>query len=68
MARLIALKHLALNNAIWYRDASGAHYAADITAVDTTLQSWGVVKIKVVRHLDTRPLWITRKQVMSVCD
>jgi hypothetical protein len=68
MASMIALKHLTINNAIWYRDPSGAHHAADIVAVDTTLKSWGVVKIKVVRHRDTLPLWITRKQVISVCD
>jgi hypothetical protein len=68
MANVIALKHLTLHTAIWYRDSSGAHHAADITAVDTTLKSWGVVKIKVVRHRDALPLWITRKQVLGVCD
>jgi hypothetical protein len=68
MAKLIALKHLTLKNAIWYCDESGAHHAADITEVNTTLKSWGIVKIRVVRHRDARPLWINRKQVVSVCD
>lgn len=65
---LIALKHLVINTPIWYKDATGARYAADITQVNTTLKSWGIIKIKVVRHHDRLPLWINRKQVTGLCD
>lgn len=68
MAALIALKHLTINNSIWYRDSSGAQHAANITAVNTQLKGWNIIKIHVVRHRDQLPLWITRKQVVGVCD
>jgi len=65
---MIAMKHLTPHTAIWYKTTTGARYSADIIGVNTTMKAWGIVKVHILRHHDHMPLWITRKQVIEVCD
>lgn len=65
---MVALKQLQPHTAIWYKDTQGGQHAADILDVKTTLKSWGIIKVHIERHHDRMPLWIDRKQILSVCD
>lgn len=64
---MLALRHLRHGTAVLYTETTGARYAADIVHINTSLKAWGIVTVKVCRHIDRRLVWIPQRHIIKRC-